>query len=230
MSNVEFRAKGTRGEIWLYDQVGASWFGDGITAKQFQKELSALGKVNTISLHINSPGGDVFDGFAIFNQLKQHPARIEVSIDGLAASIASIIAMSGDEIAIAANAMMMVHDPHGFTAGTADDMDRTAALLRQIKGNLAQTYVDRTKNERAEVEGWMSDETWMTAESAVQLGFADRVTEELPVMACFNLTGFRRVPKALVARLQAQQQSTPARDMRAVQLAVNARRIADLCG
>jgi ATP-dependent Clp protease protease subunit len=96
--------------------VGEGWFG-GMSAKTFVTELQKLGKVDVINLHINSPGGSVFDGVAIYNSLKSHPARIEVDVDALAASIASVIAMAGDEIRIAENAMMMIHDPTGVAIG-----------------------------------------------------------------------------------------------------------------
>lgn len=195
---TEFKARGTTGEIWLYDQIGESFWGEGISAKAFQKELTGLGKVSTINLRINSPGGDVFDGLAIYNQLKSHPARIVVDVDGLAASIASIIAMSGDEIRMAGNAMMMIHNPHGMAIGDSTEMNRVAALLNQVKGNLADTYAARTGKLRGQVEAWMDDETWLTADAAVQHGFADMVTQEQRVAASFEmLAHFRNVPPAL---------------------------------
>lgn len=195
---VQFKAKGNTGEIWLYDQVGKDWFGEGITAKSFRTELAALGQVSTINLRINSPGGDVFDGVAIYNALAQHPARIVVDVDGLAASIASVIAMAGDEIRIAANAMMMIHNPQGMAVGDSVEMQRTAALLDHVKGSLVDTYKQRTGNTAAQLGAWMDDETWLTAETAVQHGFADRVAAEQAVTARFaRLENYRNVPKSL---------------------------------
>ena len=195
---TEFKARGTTGEIWLYDQIGESFWGDGISAKAFQKELAGLGKVTTINLRINSPGGDVFDGLAIYNQLKSHPARKVVDVDGLAASIASIVAMAGDEIRMASNAMMMIHNPHGMAIGDSVEMNRVAALLNQVKGNLVETYAARTGNARAQLETWMDDETWLTAESAVQYGFSDAMTQEQRVSASFGLLSrYRHVPESL---------------------------------
>jgi ATP-dependent Clp protease, protease subunit len=216
---TEFRAKGSTGEIWLYDQIGPSFWGDGITDKQFQKELTALGKVTTINLRINSPGGDVFHGTTIYNLLKSHPARVVVDIDGLAASIASVVAMAGDEIRIAGNAMLMIHNPHGMAVGDAIEMRRTAALLDQVKVNLADTYAARTGNGRAQVEAWMEDETWLTADAAVQMGFADAVTQEQRVAACFQqLQAYHKVPP-LLRKLQATAMDTPARrDITAVRI------------
>ena len=226
--NTRFQAKGSNAEIWLYDQIGASFWGDGISAKAFQKELTALGKVSTINLRINSPGGDVFDGLAIYNQLKQHPARIVVDVDGLAASIASIIAMSGDEVRMAGNAMMMIHNAHGMAVGDAGEMQRMAALLKQINVNLADTYAARTAQTPAQLQAWMDDETWMTADTAVQHGFADAITAEQPVSACFGLLqNFRHVPSAL--RNQRPVDNNPThRDIAAVRIRQQAQRIAAL--
>lgn len=229
MSNVQFHARGSRGEIWLYDQVGASWFGEGITAKAFQKELAALGKVSTINLHINSPGGDVFDGFAIYNQLVQHPARIEVDIDGVAASIASVIAMAGDDIRIAKNASLMIHNPRGFAAGDEAEMQRVAALLRNIKGNLVDTYRDRTGNSPDKLAAWMDEETWFTAESAVDHGFATAVARETTVAACFGLLNdYRRVPDALKKQLQLPAADRPQLNLRRARTEAAAHRLATL--
>lgn len=224
--SVQFHARGSRGEIWLYDQVGASWFSDGVTAKSFQKDLAALGKVTTINLHINSPGGDVFDGFAIYNQLAQHPARIEVDIDGVAASIASIIAMAGDEIRIAKNAQMMIHNPRGFAAGDEGEMQRVAALLRNVKANLVDTYRDRTGNTAEKLAAWMDEETWFSAAAAVEHGFATAVTKETAVSACFGLMGdFRNVPEALKRQLQTSV-AQPELDVRRGRIDAAGRRLA----
>ena len=224
--NVEFRAAGKRGEIWLYDQIGESYFGEGISAKAFQKELAALGRVDVINLRINSPGGDVFDGLAIYNQLKAHPARVVVDIDGLAASIASVIAMAGDEVNMAANSMMMIHNPHGMAVGDATEMQRVAALLTQVKGSLTETYAERTGVDRAQLEAWMNDETWMSAESAVQNGFADKITQAQRVSAHFGLLArYQHTPAALLA---GPEDARPARDFAAARIAQLGQRIAAL--
>lgn len=224
---VKFQARGTRGEIWLYDQIGASFWGDGITAKSFQKELTALGKVTAIDLRINSPGGDVFDGFAIYNMLAQHPASVDVYVDGVAASIASIIAMAGSKIRMAKNSMMMIHNPQGVAIGDENEMDRVKALLKQVKNNLTTTYVDRTGNKAAKVEEWMSDETWFTADAAVDNGFADVVIAEQAVSACFDLSPFRNAPQALKDRMR-NAIATPELDVRRARIHEQHRRVAAL--
>lgn len=210
---VKFQARGNRGEIWLYDQIGASFWGDGITAKSFQKDLQAMGKVTGIDLRINSPGGDVFEGFAIYNQLVQHPATVDVYVDGVAASISSIIAMAGNKISMAKNSMMMIHNPQGSAYGDEREMDRVKALLQQVKANLTTTYVDRTGNDAKSIEAWMDDETWFTADSALENGFADVVIEGQAVNACFDLSPFRNVPQALRDQMSQITASTPDQDI-----------------
>jgi ATP-dependent Clp protease protease subunit len=223
--NVEFKAAGSRGEIWLYDQIGESFWGGGISSKTFQKELSALGKVTTLNVRINSPGGDVFDGLAIYNQLKAHPARVVVDVDGLAASIASVIAMAGDEIRMAANSMMMIHNPHGMAMGDAGEMQRVAALLQQVKGSLSDTYAARTGQTQAQLNDWMDAETWMSAETAVQHGFSDTVTDPQKVSASFNLLNhYRNVPAALKRR-HVDNGAFGARDIAAVRIQQQAERL-----
>ena len=215
-ANIKFINRGTKtGEIWLYDTVGEGFFG-GMSAKQFADELKGLGAVDTINLRINSPGGNVFDGVAIYNQLQRHPAQIVVDVDGLAASIASVIAMAGDEIRIAENAMMMIHNPEGFSMGDAGEMRKTADLLDHIKGTIVDTYGRRTKADVGDISKWMADETWFSAGDAVANGFADSTTAEQPIAACygFDLTQFRNAPPTMLARATGY----PARDMRAVRL------------
>ena len=208
MSAITFKARGTRGEIWLYGPVGDTW-GEGMSAKQFAGELSGLGKVDHIALHINSEGGSVFDGIAIYNQLAHHPAQIEVSIDGLAASIASVIAMAGDSIAMADNAMLMIHDPYGAAFGDSTEMRRTAELLDQVKGSILTTYAKRTGLKPDELSDMMTAETWMDADVAKRHGFVDHVTGALPLAACASVdwSRFKRAPEKLKARAVSPEQA-----------------------
>lgn len=215
-ANIKFINRSAKsGEIWLYDTVGGGFFG-GMSSKQFADELKGLGSVDTINLRKNSPGGNVFEGVAIYNQLKRHPANIVVDIDGLAASIASVIAMAGDEIRIADNAMVMIHEPSGVSMGDSNEMRKTADLLDQIKTTIVDTYGKRSKSSVIDIAQWMSDETWFTAEDAVKNGFADKTTAEQNISACygFDLSNFHRVPQIITARATGY----PQMDMRAVRL------------
>jgi ATP-dependent Clp protease protease subunit len=181
-------------EILIYDEIGAF----GITAKQFADDLKAVGKAGRITLRINSPGGSVFDGLAIHNSLKRLSARKTVWIDGIAASIASVIAMAGDEIIMPENTMMMIHDPAGMVVGTAPEMRAMAEALDRIKGGLVSAYRDRTGKPEADIEQLMAAETWLTASDAVAAGFADRVDKPIRATARFDLSRFRNAPAVLV--------------------------------
>lgn len=162
--------------IRLYDAIGPDWIGM-IGAETIARVLDEAGDVKTIDLRINSPGGDVFEGVAIYNQLVAHKATVNVTIDGLAASIASVIAMAGDDIAIAKAGQVMIHPPSGMAWGTSADMRQLADLLDSIQGSITGVYADRTGRDADELKAWIDAETWMTAEQAVERGFADRVIE-----------------------------------------------------
>lgn len=168
-------AKKDRGEIYLYGPIGADWFGDGVSAKMFSDDLKSLGAVSAIDVRINSEGGDVFAGKAMYSLLKDHKAKVVVHIDGLAASAASFIAMAGDEIEIAEGAFVMIHDAYGGCRGRASDMRAYADLLDSVNSSIVDTYVSRTKNDAASIKKWMDDETWMSGKDAVARGFADRI-------------------------------------------------------
>lgn len=165
---IENRADVT--EISIYDEIGYV----GVTASNFIRDLNGV-KSGQISLRLNSPGGDVFDGIAIMNALRNHPANVTVHIDGLAASIASVIAMGGDHIVMAPNAQMMIHDAHTIQVGNAADLRKTADLLDKASDNIASVYANRAGGS---IENWrdvMRDETWFSAEEAVAAGLADEV-------------------------------------------------------
>lgn len=195
-------------EILLYDEIGA-W---GITAQRFAQDLKSVGDVSLINLRIHSPGGDVFEGNAIYNLLKSHPARVDVYIDGLAASMASVIAMAGDTIYMPENAMMMVHKPWGIQGGDADDMRRYAELLEKVEGTLVQAYVSKTGKSEDEIKALLKSETWMTGREAVEAGFADQLTEPLAAAAKLTskrMTEFENMPEALKALLNPRASTAP---------------------
>lgn len=180
-------------EILIYDVVGQDYFGGGITAWDVKSQLDAFGDVDEVTVRINSPGGDVFDGLAIFNLLSESKAKIRIKVDGYAASIASIIAMAGDEIEIAQNAMVMIHNPWTFAAGDANEMRQQADVLDKVKGSLIGTYQTRVGIESDELSVLMDSETWYSAEEAVKFGFADIITGKGKLQ---NITGCRWINKA----------------------------------
>lgn len=180
-------------EIELYDEIGF-W---GVNAKDFRAKLKGAGDV---VLKINSPGGSVFEGIAIYNDLKAHKGNVRVEITGLAASIASIIAMAGDEIAIADNGMMMIHNAWTIAIGNAEEMAAQASVLSKIDGALALTYAARkgTPGVRA-IKQMMADETWMTGKEARENGFATEVLQPIDksTQAKFDLSVFDNTPESL---------------------------------
>lgn len=159
-------------EILIYDDIGPEEWG-GVSAKAVKAQLDAMGDATEITVRINSPGGDVFDGFAIYNLLKQHPAHVTVKVDGMAASAASVIAMAGDTIEMASNARMMIHNPWTMAVGDSASLQKTAALLDQIKESIVATYKARVSMEEADIAEAMDAEFWFGAKAAIELGFAD---------------------------------------------------------
>jgi ATP-dependent Clp protease protease subunit len=197
LSGYKMSAKGDTGEIMLYEDIGEGWFG-GISSKTFAKDLRALDKVKTLNIRINSPGGDVFDGKAIHSLLSAHAARKIIHVDGLAASIASIIAMAGDEIRISDGAMIMIHPAWGMSVGDAVEMRKYADLLETISLQMRDIYAKRTGRDSKKIWELMQAETWMTAAEAVNLGFADVITEPLRMAASIkDIHRFKNVPKAM---------------------------------
>lgn len=195
--------KADRAEIWIYEMIGEDfWTGGGVTAKNFQKELAEI-KASQIDLHINSPGGAVFDGITIYNLLKQHPANVTTYIDGLAASIASVIALAGDKVIMAENALYMIHNPEGFAIGTANDMRSLADVLDKIASTMIGTYTAKSKKSEADIKAMLDAETWMTADEALEAGFIDEISGEMDMAACVKFipvmakAGFKHIPKVL---------------------------------
>lgn len=183
-------------EIMLYDDIGA-W---GISARQFARDLAALGDVSQINLRIHSAGGDVMDGIAMYNILRGHSARVEVYIDGMAASMASVVAMAGDVVYMPENSSMMVHKPWGGQVGDADDMREYADLLDKFEGTLIRAYALKTGKSEEEIAALLKKTTWMDGNEAVAAGFADQVLEPLKAAAQLSskrLEEYTSMPNAM---------------------------------
>ena len=184
-------------EISIYDEIGF-W---GVSAASFAQDLKSCGNnLKQINLHIHSPGGDVFDGIAIYNLLKNHPANVTVYIGGLAASMASVIAMAGNEVIMPENAMMMIHKPWGIQGGDAEDMRKYADLLDKVENTLIPAYANKTGKTPEELAEMLSAETWLNGKECVEQGFADKLAEPLVAMASIKsrkLEDFEKMPKAM---------------------------------
>lgn len=171
-------------EIMIYGTIGSSWWEESVSASQFNKDLKALGNdIDEITVRINSTGGSVYDGLSIRSQLKSHKAVVTVIVDGLAASIASIIAMGADKIIMSKGSNMMIHNPMASAFGEAKDLRNTADFLDRIRESLVSVYADKTGLSSDELFDLLDAETWMSAEEAVENGFADEVEGQLEVTA-----------------------------------------------
>lgn len=198
---VTARAATKAVDVYIYEDVGASFFG-GISAKKFADDLKAVGTPDEIHLHISSMGGDVFDGLPIYRLLVDHPARVVSYVDGIAASIASVIAMAGEEIHITESGFIMIHDASGLAIGDASDMRQMADTLETVSDSIADVYVARTGKPKKDIRKWMTDETWFTADEAIANGFAQKIIPNLKVAAHYDPAKhkFRKTPAALSAR------------------------------
>jgi ATP-dependent protease ClpP protease subunit len=198
----------------IFDEIGP-W---GVTAKDLVNQLRTL-EVDEIQLHVNSPGGDYFDGVAILNSLRAHPARVVATVDGLAASAASFIVMAADELVMARNSEFMIHEASGFAMGDSATMRDLAERLDHISNNIASVYAERAGGS---VEDWraaMHAETWYSAQEAVDAGLADRVSEpkaaaEAPKnrfdYSIFNYAGRAAAPAPSFPAAKAETTSLPA--------------------
>lgn len=186
-------------DLYIYDEIG--WYG--ITAEDFVSDLSAV-NTSIVNLHLNTPGGSVFDGVAIYNGLKSHSAKIVTHIDGLAASMGSVIALAGDEIRMAASGFFMIHNPWSIAIGDAAAFRKEADVLDKIAGTMAGVYAGKTGKALPDIRALMDEETWFTGAEAKDAGFVDAVfngdeDESSKVAAKFDLSIFAKVPAPLAA-------------------------------
>lgn len=193
--NKTFRinAKGDP-EIMIYDDIGSGVFG-GISSKDVAESIAKIPNTESINVRINSAGGDVFEGIAIYNALKRSSSYVMVNVDGMALSVASVIAMAGNEVSMADNAMMMVHNPWTVVAGDAAELRQMADTLEKTKSQIIKTYQYKTQLDTGAVSDLMDSETWMTSDEAVNAGFADYAAPAMSIAAKFDINRFRNVPK-----------------------------------
>jgi ATP-dependent protease ClpP protease subunit len=170
-------ADGDRAEVFLYGYIGDDYYEEDVTAASFTKALRGI-TAPAIDLRVNSPGGAVFDGIAIYTALLEHPATVDVYVDGVAASAASFVSMAGDTIAMQKPAKMMIHDASGIVLGNAADMQAMADLLDELSDTIAGIYADRAGGLTATWRDAMKAETWYSAAAAVEAGLADRVAND----------------------------------------------------
>lgn len=180
-------------DVYFYDDI--AWYG--VNSRDVAAMLHGL-DAKTINVHINSGGGDVFEGVAIYNLLENKDAHIVVHIDGVAASIASVIAMAGDERVIAKNASMMVHKAWAVTIGNSDDHDAQSTLLKMVDQQILDLYVERTGKTAADISALVKAQTWMNAEAAKDNGFASEIAGKSSALALIREGMYDNIPEDLL--------------------------------
>ena len=191
---IRVQSSNNQATVYVYDVIDDLW---GIDAESFVREINAL-NVSTLHVRINSPGGDVFTARAMQTALSQHPAAVIAHIDGLAASAATFLAMSAREVRISEGAFFMIHKSWAFTVGNAEELRTQASLMDVMDSNIANDYARRTGLEYQNVMQMMDDETWLSAQQAVDKGFADKVISTVADHHVdnkfFDLSAYRHPP------------------------------------
>lgn len=212
------RTEAGRASLYIYDQIGASWFSEGVTAKQVVEAVDQAENdgCTGLDVYINSPGGSVFEGIAIYSRLQRFKGEKVVYVDGMAASIASVIAMAGDRRCMGVGAMMMIHDASGICAGNAAEMRETAERLDTICDAMVAAYAANTDLEQDEIRSMMKAETWFTAASAIEKGFADELVDQEPdqdpsaFLRAPIFAAFHNLPDRFKARIAPPPPADPA--------------------
>lgn len=176
-------------DIKIHGDIGGWW--DGVSAKDIMMQLATVPEGEEINVSIHSPGGDMLDGIAIYNALKMHPSKVNVTVVGLAASAASLIAMAGDEIRMPENAYLMIHNPWGYVQGESKDFEEAAALFKQFEVTSAKVYARRSGKTLEEIKVIQDAATWIDGATAKESGFCDVVTDAVQIAA------FARLPKSM---------------------------------
>tara|TARA_B100001175_G_scaffold39430_1_gene28772 strand:- start:1800 stop:2834 length:1035 start_codon:yes stop_codon:yes gene_type:complete len=175
-------------DVYIFDEIGTY----GVTAQEFITDIKDL-KNTPINLRINSLGGDVFDGMAMYNVIKRREAKTTVYIEGIAASIATIIALGADEVVMAENSLFMIHNAWGGSMGEAKDMRKTADTLDKITGELTDIYIKKTGLPYDSLAEMMDEETWLNAQEAFNYGFIDTISDSIKVAAKYDVSKFKNI-------------------------------------
>lgn len=190
---------GDTATLYIYDVIDAYW---GVSAREVSQAIAGLGSDVTLHLRINTPGGDVFEARAIKAALDQHPGRVVAHIDALCASAGTTIACGADEVEMVQGGFYMIHNAWTFAMGNKDDLRTTANLLEKVDGAIVNDYAERTGKDVDQLVNWMNDETWFSADEAVEHGFVDRIAEagQKAKASAWNLSVFDKTPKALLEK------------------------------
>ena len=186
--NIQGKATDNVAEVYIFDEIGAY----GISAQDFITEMKEY-KDTPVNLRINCVGGDVFDGMAMYNIIKKREAKTTAYIEGIAASMGSVIALAADEVVMAENSLFMIHNAWGGAMGGAEDMRKTASVLEKISGEIASIYKRKTRLSLDRINDMMDEETWFNAEEAYELGFVDTISDSIKVAAKYDVSKFKNI-------------------------------------
>ena len=190
-------------EISIFGDIGNSCWAPGVTPEDFKKDFDAVKDSKEIRVLVNSPGGDVFDGITIYNIIASERPKVKVEILGLAASAASVIALAGSSLKMHEGSFFMIHNAWGIAMGPADEMRKMAEILDKISGELINIYENQSDLDEKQIKEYMNDETWFTAEEAVEAGFADEIGEAVEAAASVaidqRIYAYKHVPERFQA-------------------------------
>jgi len=213
---AEHRADGKELHLYILGPIADMlWWGDEVTPKAVQQALAAKGDADSVHVHLNSYGGSVIAGIAIFNLLRNSGLRVVASVEGIAASAASLILMAGDERHVPENAFVMVHNPWTYAVGESEDLRKTADTLDQIAGALVATYAKRAGLDEDEVKGMLDAETWLNGKEALAKGLATHTDAAVEIAAAVRPVVGRAasgLPAALAAALEEDDDEEPEDD------------------
>ena len=195
--NISNKSSENVSEVMIYDEIGKY----GVDAKSFIDEMKNIPNDTSVLLRINSPGGSVVDGLAIYDAVNRMPQKVTSRIEGIAASMGSVIALAADEVVMSENSLYMIHNVWGGEVGESDDLRKAADLMDKMGERLVNIYVSKTGKDESEIRNWMDAETWFDSSEALENGFIDSIEEPIKIAASFDINNYDYKNKALVNKL-----------------------------
>ena len=186
--DIENNAQSKSADVYIYSEIG----GYDVSAKSFIDELKEI-KDQNINVHINSLGGSVFDGLAIYNALRNHAKQVTTKVEGICASIASVIAMAGDKIEMAENSLLMIHNPFAMSGGDANELRKTANILDKIRNEIANIYASKSKHDAEHYIGLMDLESWFNSNESLELGLINGITQPMKIENNYDISKFENI-------------------------------------
>ena len=207
-------AKEDSAEISIFGDIGASWWGESVTLADFKKDFDKIKDKNSIKVLINSPGGNVFDGIGIYNVISAVRQRVSVEVLGIAASIASVIALAGNDLVIGEGSFYMIHKPYAVAMGNAEEIRKTADVLDKVEEQMVAIYSQHTAMTEEELNAALEAETWYTADEAVEAGFASGTVDYGQLAASYDISRYQyaHVPAGIVEDEKPREAPTTIRE------------------